>query len=362
MGRADRARRERPSRRLEYRPRRAAGLDAPASSVVCGRPCRVRLALASFLLWTCLALLAVPAQAQTVVPNDWALTPTQVQAGESFRLIFASSGARQATSNQISRYNTFVQNQAAAGHNAIQAYSSGFRAVGCTATVNARDNTSTTPTGDGGGEPIFWLNGRKVANHYGDFYDGAWANQRNIKDESGNDRSLQASANRPWTGCNHNGTSRGGNLSLGAGAYAIVGNPHAGGTSNGPLSSTLGLTNTENHPMYGLSEVFRRPADDATVSALTLTEPSGLELALTPQFTSDHKAYSASTGNLTETITIAATPNDANATTLKFLDENDQELTDADSAKAGFQIALVVGGNTIKVRVSRRMLPAAIQG
>ena len=72
MGRADRARRERPSRRLKRRPRPTAGPDAPCSPSFFAR--LARLAPAAGLPWACLALaLAVsgalpsPAQAQTNV-------------------------------------------------------------------------------------------------------------------------------------------------------------------------------------------------------------------------------------------------------------------------------------------------------
>ena len=58
---------------------------------------------------------------------------------------------------------------AAGGHTDIQTHSAGFRAVGCTADTDARDNTSTTGTG----VAIYWLNGAKVADHYADFYDGS---------------------------------------------------------------------------------------------------------------------------------------------------------------------------------------------
>ena len=60
----------------------------------------------------------------------------------SSRLLFLSSTTRDATSSDITAYNTFIQNRAAAGHTDIQAYSNGFKVVGCTAgQVDARDNT-----------------------------------------------------------------------------------------------------------------------------------------------------------------------------------------------------------------------------
>ena len=69
---------------------------------------------------------------------------------------------------------TFIQNLVAAGHDDIQDYSAGFRVVGCTAAVDARDNTGTNTNTDGTGVPIYWLNGNKAADDNADFYDGSW--------------------------------------------------------------------------------------------------------------------------------------------------------------------------------------------
>ena len=120
-------------------------------------------------------------------PNEvlasWSLTPAGLAAGDQFRLLFLSSTKRDAVSTDIADYNTFVQDRTAAGHADIRAYSAGFRAVGCTGAVDARDNTSTT----GMGVPIYWLDGTKVADDYADFYDGDWDDEVNDKNESGTD-------------------------------------------------------------------------------------------------------------------------------------------------------------------------------
>ena len=50
--------------------------------------------------------------------------------------------------------------------------------------------------------PIYWLNGKKVADDYADFYDGTWDNENKRKNESGNANTLT----QAWTGSNHNGT------------------------------------------------------------------------------------------------------------------------------------------------------------
>ena len=83
----------------------------------------------------------------TLVSNNWSLTPSDLGARDQFRLLFLSSTTRNATSlPDIEDYNTFIQNRAAAGHTDIQAYSNGFKVVGCTEDDDARDNTRTTFT------------------------------------------------------------------------------------------------------------------------------------------------------------------------------------------------------------------------
>ena len=147
--------------------------------------------------------LAPPAGAE--VPAGWPLIPSGLGAGDSFRLVFISSTSRNAVPTNIADYNTFVQTRAAAGHTAIQAHASLFRAVGCTEANDARDNTATTGTG----VAIYWLNGLKAADNYADFYDQSWDNEANTadRDESGtNSVDTGVLGSPPFTGCDHNGT------------------------------------------------------------------------------------------------------------------------------------------------------------
>ena len=200
------------------------------------------------------------------VYSDWGPKPNGVSGGDQFRLIFLSSDKRKATSLDIADYNTFVQDLAAAGHTGIRPYADGFNVVGCTASmpgfpagVNARDNTGTTGTG----VPIYWLKGNRVANNYADFYDGSWDDEANVKNESGNNGlNINQSANRPWTGCEHDGTEAfvsGASEGLGENDvdFVRVGQPNSSGTGHGPLNSNGDYEDSnQNRPMYGLSQVF----------------------------------------------------------------------------------------------------------
>ena len=138
--------------------------------------------------------------AMGIVPADWALRPAGLNAGDKFRLLFVTTGKRNATSADIADYNSFVQNSAAAGHAAVRDYSSGFRALASTAAVDARDNTATTGTG----VPIYWLNSSILADDNADLYDGGWANE-SLRT---NERGTTSSATVVWSGSTDAGQER----------------------------------------------------------------------------------------------------------------------------------------------------------
>ena len=205
----------------------------------------------------------------------WSLTPTGLAVGDQFRLLFLSSTKRDAAATDIATYNTFIQTRAAAGHTDIQAYSAGFRVVGCTAATDARDNTETTYTGTAKGVPIYWLNGAKAADEYEDFYDGSWDDEANDKNESGTDaHDTSQTANWPWTGCNHNGTEFrqfAGTVSRGLGSNNDVryGRPDSSTVNHGPLNGLQNRAKTETRPLYGLSALFQVVGEDTTPPTLT---------------------------------------------------------------------------------------------
>ena len=211
------------------------------------------------------------------VPSNWTLKPTALAAGAKFRLLFLSSTKRDATATDIATYNTFVQTRAAAGHADIRDYSAGFRVVGCTAAVDARDNTATTYTTTDKGVPIYWLNGAKAADQYEDFYDGSWDDEANDKNESGTDaHDTNNFYNYPLTGCSHDGTEQ---WPLGA-PQVSVGRPNSSGSSHGPLFANGTLPKNFSNPMYGLSAVFQVANTPAT-GAPTITGTAQVGQTLT---------------------------------------------------------------------------------
>ena len=91
---------------------------------------------------------------------------------------------------------------------------------------------------------------------------------------------------------------------------------------------------------------------DATLSALTLEDASdGSAITISPTFAAGTTSYTASVDNDVDEITITPTVNESNAT-VAYLDSSDTEITDADSGKTGQQVSLLMGANTIKVKVT----------
>ena len=265
----------------------------------------------------------------TEVPSAWGLIPTGLATGDKFRILFATSTTRDATSTDISEYNTFVRTAAAAGHADIQAYSAEFTVVGSTSATDARVNTRTTYTPDEKGVPIYWLDGTKVADEYEDFYDGDWDDEANAKDESGNARSLTFTLQWPFTGSDQDGTeSFSSSVSRALGTDAVrVGRPDNSAVGQGPLTSNSHDSKTDSKPFYAISPVFVidvSPGVTITPTSLTVTEGSTadytVELSVLP--TADvtinitgggdvtvnpsSLTFSTSTWNMAQTVTVTA--------------------------------------------------------
>ena len=294
----------------------------------------------------------------TDVPSTWALKPTGLTAGDTFRLLFLSSTKRDASSTDIADYNTFIQTTADAGHTAIQGYGDGFRVVGCTGSVDARDNTLTIYTTSDKGVPIYWLNGAKAADDYEDFYDGDWDEEANDKNESGTDGpDTSQLANYPWTGCNHDGTeefdSLGGSEALGR-SLVSIGRPNDSTAGNGPLDSSAVATSSNTRPFYGLSEIFQVVAGsastDATLSALTVNVGTN-DLSLDPTFAYGTYIYVVEVGNAVDEVTLTATVNHSGAE-VSGVTLGGTVIADADFTDGITVPWLIVGDNEIVVTVT----------
>ena len=186
------------------------------------------------------------------VPRDWRLIPSGVDAGEYFRLFFVTAGKRSATSSDIAVYNSFVQAQAASGHDDVRAYSGRFAVLGSTEAVDARNNTRSTHTSDDKGVPIYWLNGPRAANDYADFYDRSWDHRDPGRNQRGEEVNFTESE-RISTGSNSDGTRA---IALG-GSRVTVGAPGHGNPGNAMNIGGVGISTGTHNKFYALSFVFQ---------------------------------------------------------------------------------------------------------
>ncbi len=343
------------------RPAPSSGSSSPASAqrvlAACasGAARRLRPVLASALLaLPLLAGLPTGAQAQVAcstanadgsynVPFGWALKPSGLAAGSKFRLLFITSTSRDATATGIATYNTYVQTRAKAGHSAISdSCGNLFKAVASTSTVDARVNTDTESTDTAA--LIYWLNGAKVADDYGDFYDGSW-DSRAPKAESGtNSLAIQV-----WTGSNTDGTKHATEFLGGSGRVRVSG-------SGNPLSAT-NSPRTSNHPFYALSPIFTvgtkptvtisagtSPVTEGTAASFTLSVTPAPSAALPVDVVlTENDGYVDAANKGSKTITIPA-----NATTHAFTvatvdraaDESNGRLRAAPTDGTGYTVGI----------------------
>ncbi len=176
--------------------------------------------------------------------EDWALTPSNLNDGDKFRLLFASSTTRNARATTNGAYDTFIENRAKAGHSAITDGCAGkFTALISTSGWSANQNTATR--GIDTNASIWWLDGQKVADDYADFYDGSW-DSRNHKNEYG----TSTSHDRVWTGSLTNGNVH-------PTQYAgVSGNTRLARLGSGnPLGSDA-RSSAQTHRVFGLSPIF----------------------------------------------------------------------------------------------------------
>ena len=127
-------------------------------------------------------------------------------------------------------------------------------------------------------------------------------------------------------------------LSVPAGAYTVSASKD-GYTFTCPgepasCSVTVGLGQSASFGDFKSTKDPDAPSDDATLRALSLSDG-----ALNPAFSSADTMYTANVGVDTDTITVTAMANDADADTVAITPP------DADTVKAGHQVALAIGEN-----------------
>ena len=246
------------------------------------------------------------AQAVQQVYPDSPLIPDATPAftaGQSFRLLFLTSGSRDATQFNLKTYNDYVIAQAKTDTtNTITSFGDEFRALVSVVTQESNSARANTATTDNPGLPIYWLKGTKVADNYGDFYDGDWDNLE-PRDQNGNLVTVTSSL-RVWTGSTAMGTAITDDFLRSAGQTRVqvgrldgIGGPiNAGAGENRPKGDSL--------PFYALSPVISiivRP--DPTLSALSLSGNP----PMFPAFDSATTVYAYSVPNETDSVEITST-------------------------------------------------------
>ena len=245
----------------------------------------------------------------------------------------------------------------AIGHAEIKAYSSHFKVLGSTATVNARSHTGTTGSG---GVPIYWLNGAKVADDYADFYDGSWTNRLSATLEDGTVISQNRRDQTICTGTADDGTTT--NQPLGADPCTAT---TIGSTTN-TLSGTTHSSSSSEQPRYlALSGVFRVSED---VVAPTIPVIESVAVTSDPGNDGEYVKDDAIeiTATFSEAVAVTGTPkiklklNDASSADRASYDAADSTATELkfkytvrapDYSHDGINLvknALILSGGTIK--------------
>ncbi len=261
--------------------------------------------------------------------ENWALTPSNLNDGDKFRLLFASSTTRDARAATNGVYDAFVEARAKAGHSAITDGCAGkFTALISTQGWSARQNTATRATDTDAS--IWWLAGQKVADDYADFYDGSW-DSRDHKNEYG----TRTSHDRVWTGSLNNGdvhpTQRAG-LAIGNTRLAKLG-------SGSPLSSDA-RSSAQAHRIFGLSPIFTVVKDPRL--SLSLDKTQGNEL---------------NSGGSHVIVTVKLDKTRSNDTSFKMCVKNTSTATFRKSTSANerdfdlYEYLLNTGGNLVELTV-----------
>jgi hypothetical protein len=171
--------------------------------------------------------------------------PTDLNVGDTYRLVFVTSTTRDALSSNINDYNAFV-NGVAAGVPELAALGTTWKAIGSTASIDARDNTGTNPVNTG--VPIYRLDDTRIADNNADLWNATIAAALNT-----NESGATVNPTVVWNGSNWDG--------IGWGVWALGG---TSGLSEYGMSSILtqgwvnsGLNNSSlQAPLYAMSDVL----------------------------------------------------------------------------------------------------------
>jgi len=215
----------------------------------------------AFAALTLLVLLNAVASAEPIS----LVTPMGLNPGDRFRFAFVtngsfygSTGTIDAQSSNIADYNSFVTAQAAGA--LFQGSTVTWKAIGSTATVNARDNVG----GFGTLVPVYLVSGTRIADDLTDAGTGFWSGS--LLEFTKLNLSIDGSSvnSYVWTGSNADGTTYSG-YELGSGGYTGFGDSN----SNGGFTDYGDDDASYTAPMFEMS-------GELTVAAVPEIDPAGM--------------------------------------------------------------------------------------
>ena len=333
MRRADRTRRECPSRRPGFRTRRPAGPAAPCSPSFACRLRRAAVRLALLLVFAPPLMLPLHAQAQTTIQLVSNIEESHV--GNLF--VGEVSGEQRAFAQKFTT--------GTSGEGYI------LRAVRLPATailltveprISIYDEANGRP-----GQIVHELSnpnslGGSAAKRFGAESDAKLERETNYYVVV---EAVATGGGTPTDNYNMGSTNSRTQTSAESTSWTIGDRRHdninAGGWIEAPAASAVIRMRIDG---------YARP--DTTLGELSITDANGAyAVAVDPVFAQDSVQYTAQAANGVETLTVVARANNAQAT-VEFLDTDNNPIADADDNKEGHQIAIDVGSNFFSVLVT----------
>ena len=221
-----------------------------------------------------------------VLPS-WGLLPNSAEASPhgTFRLVFVTSGQRDASSGNIADYDHFIRLHLAEGHADIIPYAGFFTVLGSTSAVTLANHADVSGAAS---RAFLWLGEtgtmgiRRLAStnaqFRGEWFEGSSPPQQSVpRDESG--ALVSVAANGYFTGS----TAAGGRSSNPLGSNNVtLGYLNNSGAGRDPLGSGQAAPGTATRSFYGLSPVFSFVSDPViSISTATMSVTEGTAITYT---------------------------------------------------------------------------------